>query len=209
RPWSSISLDWASFAAGSAGAASAGADCCGAACWGACCWGACCCGACWPGGDQGWAWPTMPPAAPMPAPNIASPAPPPFSPAACTPRAAAWFMKDCERAPESASAFCTSLQLAGVLVVLDRDDRGLHDREAAIAGPAVVLLHRGRERLGEAHRVALDAGDAVALVGIVRVAGEGLREGADDLLEQLTARLVVHVAEVEHRRVRGDEGGGH
>src|SRR5699024_2375437 len=76
---------------------------------GACCWGACCCGACWPGGDQGWAWPTMPPAAPMPAPNIASPAPPPFSPAACTPRAAAWFMKDCERAPESASAFCTSL----------------------------------------------------------------------------------------------------
>src|SRR5699024_4821203 len=100
-------------------------------------------------------------------------------------------------------------QLAGVLVVLDRDDRGLHDREAAIAGPAVVLLHRGRERLGEAHRVALDAGDAVALVGIVRVAGEGLREGADDLLEQLTARLVVHVAEVEHRRVRGDEGGGH
>src|SRR5699024_2606694 len=54
-------------------------------------------------------------------------------------------------------------QLAGVLVVLDRDDRGLHDREPAIAGPAVVLLHRGRERLGEAHRVALDAGDAIAL----------------------------------------------
>src|SRR5690606_2405824 len=31
-------------------------------------------------------------------------------------------------------------QLAGALVVLDRDDRGLHDREAAVAGPAVALL---------------------------------------------------------------------
>ena len=41
-------------------------------------------------------------------PNMARPAPPPSSPADCTPRATAWLMKDCERLPDSASAFCTS-----------------------------------------------------------------------------------------------------
>src|SRR5699024_6272668 len=86
-------------------------------------------------------------------------------------------------------------QLAGALVVLDRDDRGLHDRQTAVGGPAVALLDGGRQRLREAHRVTLDGGDAIALVGIVRVAREGLGERAHDLLEQLTADGVVDVAE--------------
>src|SRR5690625_7269289 len=37
-------------------------------------------------------------------------------------------------------------QLAGALVVLDRDDRGLHDRQTAVGGPAVALLDGGRDR---------------------------------------------------------------
>src|SRR5699024_6799431 len=38
-------------------------------------------------------------------------------------------------------------QLAGALVVLDRDDRGLHERQTAVGGPAVALLDGGRQRL--------------------------------------------------------------
>src|SRR5699024_8723898 len=40
-------------------------------------------------------------------------------------------------------------QLAGVLVVLDRLDGDLGDRQASVGGPPVALLHRCAQRLGE------------------------------------------------------------
>src|SRR5699024_2105131 len=58
---------------------------------GACCWGwpcgGCCWGACWLPCPHGWTGLTRPPAEPAPMPNMARPAPPPSSPADCTPRA--------------------------------------------------------------------------------------------------------------------------
>ena len=105
----------------------------------------------------------------------------------------------CRGHPTSASARCTLRSSSRVIssYSIEMIAVATISRPRPVS-PLVVLLDRRRQALGEADRVLLDLGDAVALRRIVRVHRERRGERADDLVEQLRRRVVVEIGEVEH-----------
>ena len=67
-------------------------------------------------------------------------------------------------------------QLACVGVVLDGDDRCFDDGQAAVSFPLVATLHGVGQAFGEANRVLLQLGDAIALARVVGVEAERRRK---------------------------------